>query len=130
MAGIGPKNILVVDDTLFFRVKISDILTEAGHAVTGVSDGNEAVEALKANIDNIDLVLLDLEMPGLDGFGVLQWIKDNGLGAKVAVLALTGAYPATEVTQRLRELGAKGLITKEASPDDILQRVDATLSMP
>jgi len=121
------KHILIADDSEFFRVKLSDILTEAGHKTTFVSDGREVIERLKKGSDLCDLLMLDLQMPDVDGFAVLAWLKENNLAGKFPVLAVTGVYEPTHVLQRLQELGAAGLMTKAFSPEQVMHRVNRLL---
>jgi len=122
-----PRNILVADDSLFFRIKLSDVLIEAGHKVRLVKDGKEAIEEIKANPDDIDLLILDLQMPHVDGFGILRWLKENGLEEKFPVLAVTGVYESAGTIRDLRELGAKGFMSKSISPEEIVTRVNVLL---
>jgi uncharacterized protein (TIGR02266 family) len=121
------KRILVADDSEFFRVKLSDILTEAGHKVEVVRDGRELIDRLKRNSDDVDLLLMDLQMPEMDGFGALEWMGNNGLRDKFPVLAITGAYEPTEIIDELKDLGARGLMTKAFSPEQIVHRINRLL---
>ncbi|MBI5971530.1 MAG: response regulator [Deltaproteobacteria bacterium] len=121
------RNILVADDSLFFRIKLSDVLIEAGHKVRLVKDGREAIEEIKADPDEIDLLILDLQMPHVDGFGALRWIKENGLEDKFPVLVVTGVYESAGTIRDLRELGAKGFMSKSISPEEIVTRVNVLL---
>jgi CheY-like chemotaxis protein len=93
------KSILVADDSLFFRTKISDILSEAGHRVSLATDGMQAITMLKENPSDIDLLTLDLHMPQIDGFGVLHWMT----------------------------LGASGFMSKGCSRHEILGNVNQML---
>ena len=124
------KNIIVADDSEFFRVKLSDILTEAGHKVSVVNDGKELIKVIQINPNGIDMILLDLQMPNMDGLGVLEWIRDNNLRGKFHILVITGAYEATSVLVRLKELGAEGLVTKAFTPEEIVFRVNKILFPP
>ena len=101
------KTIIVADDSEFFRVKLSDVLTEAGHKVRIVKDGAELIKEIRINPNGIDMILLDLQMPNMDGFGVLEWINNNGLRGKFHILAITGVYEITQVVDRLKELEKK-----------------------
>lgn len=121
------KNILVADDSVFFRTKLSDILIEAGHNVRFAKDGRELISELKIDARGIDLLMLDLQMPDLDGFGVLQWLSDEGLSGQFPVLIITGVYEPGEVMDRLRSLGASGLMTKGLTPEQIIFRVNRLL---
>ncbi len=66
----NSKNIMVADDSLFFRTKLSDILVEAGHRVRFAKDGREVISELKIDPGGVDLLMLDLQLPEIDGFGV------------------------------------------------------------
>jgi len=126
-AGNDSKTILVADDSVFFRTKLSDILVEAGHKVRFAGDGKEVINNLTLNADSIDLVILDLQMPDIDGFAVLQWMKDNGLNGKPPVLVTTGAYEAGDLFVRLRSLGATGLLSKGFTPEQVIFRINRIL---
>lgn len=121
------KNILVADDSVFFRTKLSDILVEAGHKVRFAKDGRELISEVKIDSKGIDLLILDLQMPDLDGFGVLQWINEQGLRGSFPVLVITGVYEPGEIMERLKNLGASGLMTKGLTPEQIIFRVNRLL---
>lgn len=121
------KNILVADDSLFFRIKLSDILIEAGHKVTAAKDGAEVIERLKKDGHGTDLLILDLQMPGIDGFGVLKWIGENGLKDAFPVLAITGVFEPANVLESLKVLGASGFMSKDLTPEQIVFRVNRLL---
>ncbi len=123
----NSKNILVADDSVFFRIKLSDILVEAGHRVRFARDGKEVINELRIDPNGIDLLILDLQMPNIDGFGVLKWLNENGYRGKFPVLAVTGVYEPTQVIERIKELGATGLITKGFTPEQIIYRVNRLL---
>jgi CheY-like chemotaxis protein len=121
------RNILIADDSVFFRAKLSDILVEAGHKVRFAKDGRELISEVKIDSNGIDLLILDLQMPDIDGFGVLQWIADEGLSGAFPVLVITGVYEPGEIMDRLRSLGASGLMTKGLTPEQIIFRVNRLL---
>ncbi len=127
MTAEGSKNILVADDSIFFRSKLNDILLVAGHKVMLADDGKQAVQAVKTNADRIDLLILDIEMPELDGFGVLEWIKNNGHGGRFPILVMTGAHEAADILGKLKELGASGYMSKDLSPEQITIRINKIL---
>ncbi|MFQ5585618.1 MAG: response regulator [Thermodesulfobacteriota bacterium] len=118
------RKILVADDSLLFRTKLSDILVEAGHRVKIVKNGKEVIEEVRIGVSDIDLMILDLQMPEVDGFGVLKWIKNSGHGGKFPILAMTGAYEATQIIEKLKALGASGYMSKDMSPEQIIFRVN------
>lgn len=119
------KRILVTDDSELFRTEARNILEEGGHEVDEAADGSEAIGRLKR--DAPDMVVLDLQMPVLDGFGVLEWMNVNGRAGEPPVLVVTGAFEASEVIGRLRELGARGVMNKGFSPQELIFRTNAIL---
>lgn len=121
------KNILIADDSVFFRTKLSDILVEAGHYVRFAKDGREVLNEIRIDSKRLDLLMLDLQMPDIDGFGVLKWLNENGFKGKFPVLVITGVYEPVHVMERLREFGATGLMTKGSTPEQIIFRVNRIL---
>ncbi|MBI5467962.1 MAG: response regulator [Deltaproteobacteria bacterium] len=121
------KNILIADDSVFFRTKLSDILVEAGHNVRFAKDGREVLSELAIDSKMLDLLMLDLQMPDIDGFGVLKWLNENGYRGRFPVLVITGVYEPVHVMVQLRELGATGLMTKGSTPEQIIFRVNRIL---
>ncbi|HLC18930.1 MAG TPA: response regulator [Thermodesulfobacteriota bacterium] len=121
------KTILVADDSIFFRTKLSDMLVEAGHKVRFAKDGREVINEIKIDSEGLDLLILDLQMPDMDGFEVLKWINDNGHRDSFPVLVVTGVYEPTEVMDRLKELGAAGLMSKAFTPEHTIFMVNRTL---
>lgn len=121
-----PKKILLADDSVFFRTKLSTILSEAGHEVSFASDGREVLTKIiekKEGNGKLDLLILDLQMPHIDGFGVLEELQKKGLTGKFPVLAVTGVYEPGDVLKRIKALGADGLLTKGFSPEQVLHRI-------
>jgi len=121
------RDILIADDSLFFRTKLSDILVEAGHRVRCASDGGEVIREIESGSGPIDLLILDMQMPEVDGFGVLKWIRENGYGGRFPVLAITGVFDTSTIMDRLRSEGASGLMSKDFTPERIVFRVNRLL---
>ncbi|OGQ58852.1 MAG: hypothetical protein A3J24_02485 [Deltaproteobacteria bacterium RIFCSPLOWO2_02_FULL_53_8] len=127
MVTTDSKTIFVADDSVFFRTKLSDILVEAGHKVIFAKDGRDLIAKINAADSRIDLLILDLQMPEIDGFGVLKWLKESGCNDRFPVLVATGAFEATAVVNNLRELGASGFMSKGSTPEQIIFRVHSLL---
>jgi len=121
------KSILIADDSVFFRTKLSDILVEAGHNVRFAKDGREVLNEIRIDSKRLDLLMLDLQMPDIDGFGVLKWLDENGFKGKFPVLVVTGVYEPVHVMEQLGALGATGLMTKGSTPEQIIFRVNRIL---
>lgn len=81
------KNILLIDDDKRMTEEISEILIGEGYDVTVANDGTKGNELLISH--SYDLVLLDLKMPGLSGFGVLKKIRERTKTAKVIIITAT-----------------------------------------
>lgn len=80
----ASKKILVVDDEKGIRYLLLDVLSSCGFDVVMAKDGNESLEQMKD--EDFGLVITDINMPGLDGLGVLKWMKKTGRKEKVIVM--------------------------------------------
>jgi two-component system alkaline phosphatase synthesis response regulator PhoP len=118
------KKILVVDDEQDIVDLISYNLGKEGYRVATASNGNQAVEL--ANSAKPDLVILDIMMPGMDGFEVCRTLRQNSSTASVAIMFLTAK--SGEIDQILGlELGADDYIQKPISPRVLIARVKTIL---
>ncbi|GAB4281843.1 MAG: hypothetical protein Kow0067_01540 [Coriobacteriia bacterium] len=118
------KRILVADDNMQIRMLVGAALRSLGHEIVQAVDGEEAVEmAIQAPPD---LVLLDVEMPKLDGFEVLAFLRKRAETKDVKVVMLT---TAAQVADKLRgaELGASEYITKPFDPKSLRSVVETVL---
>ncbi len=113
--------LLVVDDEEFIRMLLERILVQAGYGVVMAASGHEAVDKLSQG--NVDLVLLDIMMPGLDGFQTLEIIRR---GYDVPIIMLTGKVEVTTVHDAL-SLGADDYVRKPFSKVELLARIEAKL---
>jgi CheY-like chemotaxis protein len=110
--------ILVVDDDADFREALCEVLAEAGYPVEQAGDGAQALARVAAEVPGI--ILLDLKMPGIDGWGVMERLRADPRAAAVPILILS-AY-GFEWESEL--LGAQGYIPKaDVKLDGILERV-------
>lgn len=100
--------ILIVEDSPDNMKLFSTILALKGHEVTGLSGGEGLLEAIKSRVP--DLVLMDIQLPGKDGFALLQEIRQSA-SLQVRVIALT-AHAMTGDRERALEAGFDGYITK------------------
>ncbi|MBI5561266.1 MAG: PilZ domain-containing protein [Deltaproteobacteria bacterium] len=123
----AAKNILVGLGTIFFKVLLSDLLGEAGHAVSFAKDGTRLCDALRQSPDGVDLLMLDMLDPGVKGYEVLHWINENGYHEKFPVMAITGVCEPTLVVEKLKSMGVRGMISRSLTPEQILQRVNGLL---
>ncbi|MCJ2038190.1 response regulator [Methylobacterium sp. J-059] len=104
--------ILVVDDSITTRTLEKGILEAAGYRVVVCVDGQDALDRLHADIEVFDLVLADVEMPRLDGFGLLAAIRAETRFARLPVVLMTSRGDAADVARGL-DLGADAYLTKQ-----------------
>jgi len=109
--------LLVVDDEDDIRVLLQMYLGPAGYDVRTANDGLEALERLADT--HVDLMLLDLRMPKLDGWGVLQRMRDDPKFAAVPTVVLS-AHASPEAARRALEAGAVAFLNKPVSQEDLL----------
>ncbi len=112
------SSVLVVDDDDRIRTLLVRALTSGGYAVTEVSDGRQALEAIEA--DRPDLVLLDLVMPHVNGLQVLSRVHERAPGTRVIVMS---AIQETSTRIKALELGAVDVVAKPFSTSELLARV-------
>jgi DNA-binding response OmpR family regulator len=118
--------ILLVDDSADIRHLLSTILKDEGHNVTVASDGVQAIEAMKE--DAPDLMILDIMMPRMDGYGVLKEMQTGGIKDEVKILVLT-AKAAEADWVRGYKLGADDYLTKPFGADELVEAVNTLLKM-
>jgi len=109
------ESILIVDDDINLCNALSDELKEVGYETDFVSDGNQALTFLTEK--QVDLVLLDLKMPGKDGFEVLKEMGEKSIKSKVIVLT---AYADVKSAIDSAKMGASDFISKPYDLDELL----------
>ena len=112
--------VLIVDDDPDIRGILVFTMEDAGYEVREACDGAEAIAAMETRAP--DCLVLDLMMPGVDGFGVLRSKRQLGLAPEARVILLT-AKTAERDYIRGWELGADEYLTKPFDPDELLDRV-------
>lgn len=121
-----PTSILVTDDETNIRRMVRATLETEGYAVTEAADGRAALAAIERAAP--DLMLLDLNMPVLDGMAVLEQMKAiAGRQPRVVVLTAYGSIPAAV---RATRLGAADFLEKPVLPEDLRQCVRGVLDAP
>jgi len=117
----GVPRVLVVDDEMKIARLVRDYLTEAGFDVALASTGPAAVAAVRS--DRPDLVVLDLGLPGMDGYDVTRAIRGR---SAIPIIMLTARSEETDRIVGL-ELGADDYVVKPFSPRELVARVKAVL---
>ncbi len=117
------KTILVVDDEIRIRRLVSSFLLKSGYEVLEAADGEEALSTLLSKKDSVALVILDVMMPGMDGFETLIEIKKH---VKTPVIMLTAKSEEEDQLKGFR-LGADDYVTKPFSPSVLVAKVNSIL---
>jgi two-component system cell cycle response regulator DivK len=119
------KKILVVEDNENNRYLITFILEKKGHSVIAARTGEEGVElAMK---ERPDLVLMDIQLPGIDGLETTRRIRASKPGSDVPIIALT-SYALVGDREQVLSAGCTGYIEKPINPDTILGEIDKYLA--
>lgn len=118
------KTILVVDDAPE-NIRVLTAILGSGYRVKAATSGEKALAMCGAD-PLPDLVLLDVMMPGMDGWEVCRRLKGEARTARVPVIFVSGLTDGAE-RERGRSLGAADFIVKPLDPADVLRRVEAHL---
>jgi len=114
------KRILVIEDTEDNRQIIRDLLTSAGYELVEAVDGLEGVAT--AEREKPDLILMDIQLPGIDGYEATRRIRAIPELAKVPIIAVT-SYALSGDEAKTRAAGCDGYVAKPFSPRQLLAKV-------
>jgi two-component system, OmpR family, alkaline phosphatase synthesis response regulator PhoP len=121
---MAKENILIVDDEEDVLELVQYNLTREGYSTVAAISGEEAVN--KAKVVVPDLIILDLMLPGMDGFEVCRRLKSDSKTQMIPIIMLTAKSEESDVVVGL-ELGADDYVTKPFSPKVLIARVRRTL---
>lgn len=117
-------SILVADDSMTILAMVSSRLTRAGYDVVTATRGDDALRLVQENRPR--LVLLDVEMPGLDGVEVARRIREDATLAGTSILLLTSLSEESHIAAGMAA-GADAYLTKPFSPQDLQAQVEQLL---
>jgi len=121
---MSKEKILVVDDEEDILELVRYNLVREGYAVATTLSGEDALKA--ANSDPVDLIVLDLMLPGMDGLEVARRLKQNADTQEIPIVMLTAKGEEADIVTGL-ELGADDYLTKPFSPRILIARIKAVL---
>jgi len=124
--GQKGKLVLLVDDNLDMRQYVSRLLTTAGYRVAFATDGHEGYEMARRSTP--DLILSDVMMPGLDGFGLVAKLREDGATRTTPVILLSARAGEEAKVEGIRS-GADDYLIKPFSARELLARVEANLEL-
>ncbi len=120
------KKILLIEDDIFLRKVIARKLLKEGYELTEAIDGENGMAKIKEHKPN--LVLLDLVLPGMDGFEILGKMKEDSTLSQIPVIILSNLGEKKDIEKALK-MGAKDyLIKAHFTPGEIIERVENTLN--
>lgn len=116
----GKRRILIADDRASSRELLRLVLERAGYEVIEAEDGLEALE--RARAENPDLILLDLQMPRLDGYGTLAELRHEERFRTLPILALTASAMRGD-REKILAAGFTDYLSKPAGPEQLRETV-------
>jgi twitching motility two-component system response regulator PilH len=116
------SKILVVDDSPTDRTYVSELLASSGYQVITANDGTEGVE--KAHADRPDLVLMDVVMPGINGFQATRAISTSTDTKHIPVIICTTKNQETDKVWGMRQ-GARDYLVKPINRDELLGKIQS-----
>ncbi len=124
---LAGKKVLIVEDNTFLSNVISQKLSMRGATVKTYTNGLEGLAGVRT--EKPDIVLLDILMPIMNGYEVLQVLHAEGLTDKVPIIVISNSGQPVEI-ERIKSLGVREYLVKaEFGPDDVLQRIYQTLGI-
>ena len=122
---IPAGKVLVVDDQSTHRKKIEMGVTTLGHKVDSVESGRDAIFYLHRN--PVDLILLDINMPHIDGIAVLNWLKNEKTLSHIPVIIISAHDDESELVSKAIKLGAEDFLSKNFALPILRARISAGL---
>jgi DNA-binding response OmpR family regulator len=119
------RTILIIEDDRFLRELIAKKLEKEGYQTTEAVDGEEGIKKIKEG--KPDLVLLDLILPGIDGFEVLSKMKDDPTLSQIPVIILSNLGQKEDVEKGLKLGAVDYLIKAHFTPGEIIEKIRANL---
>ena len=119
-----PSTIMTVDDSPSMRMLLKAALTDLGYTVLEAEDGVDALDRLEGAVP--DLLITDINMPRLDGFGLIERVREQDRHRNLPILVLT-TESSDEKKQRARSAGATGWIVKPFHPDKLAAAIRRVL---
>jgi two-component system alkaline phosphatase synthesis response regulator PhoP len=120
------KHILIVEDEQHLAVGIKYNLEAEGYQVTTVSDGPKALDLLEQDTGIVDLIVLDIMLPGMSGYTVCEILRKRGVDIPILILS---ARTLTEDRTRGFEMGADQYLSKPFELDELLSRVKNMIAL-
>ena len=118
---------LVVDDSLVVRTIIQNVLKPLGYEVLQAGNGKEALDLLDEHAPSIELVLLDWNMPVMDGYETIKCIRSDDAHKDLCILMISTESEDEKIDQALAA-GANGYLAKPFSEEELAGKIETTLN--
>ena len=121
-AGKTMSKALVVDDSMAARMLLTKILNNLGYEVREAANGREALEVIAAEKDTVSLILLDWNMPGINGLDLLKRLRDDPELSSVVVVMVSAESEIDQIAAAL-EAGANEYVMKPFTKDILVEKL-------
>lgn len=118
-AGTAAKTVLIADDTAFVRERFQTALHEAGHRALSVKSAAELLARVRADLEAIDLLVVDLRLPHAAGVELIRSVRKLDQG-KLPILVFSGTISSAEEVRELAALGVAGYVNEYSAVQHIL----------
>ena len=122
------KTVLIVDDDEYNTQTLEVLFHSDGFRTITATHGQHAIRLIDS-LDIIDIIILDIRMPVLDGFGVLEYLKEADLLNKFPIMMLS-ANITPDVAERLRKYNVDAIVEKPFDMDELVGRVNRLITTP
>ncbi|GAB4488919.1 MAG: hypothetical protein OHK006_19950 [Thermodesulfovibrionales bacterium] len=122
---LPPRRVLLAEDDAGNRILATRILEQAGYQVTTAGHGREAAELCETTF--FDVILMDIQMPVLDGFGATERIRAKGKNRLAPIIAFT-AIPDPAIRERCLAMGMDGFLPKPPQPAAVIGMIETWIS--
>ncbi|MBI3003704.1 MAG: response regulator [candidate division NC10 bacterium] len=123
---MAQAKILIIDDEKLVRTMLTDLLRARGHTVVTAEDGASGLAAAQKERPNV--IILDVMMPGIDGFEVCEALKKDAMTARIPVIILT-ASDDPHLTKKAFKVGAAFTLIKTSKPERVLSTLHLALTL-
>lgn len=117
------KRVLIADKDAYYRAVINDKLAEIGFEVLEAEDGEKALQIVKRELPYLDLLIIQVDIPKMNGLLVISEVRKGKLGRDLPILMIADEEPDTKEINVFRKLGATGFFSKKVTLDNAVFRI-------
>ena len=116
--------ILIIEDNLTNMKLIRDVLSFYGYTIIEAHDGKTALDIIKEQKDVIDLILMDLQLPEIDGLEIIRIVKSDDSTKSLPIFVISAYVQESDIKKALKA-GCNNYITKPINLEDFMNKIDA-----